>query len=78
VAKHYRVTQAAVSKLVVRVKRDPKLLSELLNKKEEEKSERQRLSDALLILEKDFGFLDSVEFCRKELELRGFEGLKYH
>jgi hypothetical protein len=36
VAKHYRVTQAAVSKLVVSVKRNPKLFSELLNKKEEE------------------------------------------
>jgi hypothetical protein len=32
----------------------------------------------LLKLEKDFGFLDSVEFCRKELGKRGFEGLKNH
>jgi hypothetical protein len=33
VAKHYRVTQAAVSKLVRSVKKKPQLLSELLNKK---------------------------------------------
>jgi hypothetical protein len=26
---------------------------------------RERLSAELLRLEKDFGFLDSVEFCRK-------------
>jgi hypothetical protein len=31
VAKHYRVTQAAVSKLVVMVNRNPEIFSELLN-----------------------------------------------
>jgi hypothetical protein len=75
VAKHYRISQQTVSRLVCQVRKKPGLLSELLSKQEEQKAERQRIGEALHGLTGRSGFLESVASCVKELEKQGFRGL---
>ena len=44
-AKEYRVTIAAISKLVCRIRKNPSVLSELLSKREEKKAERAMIAN---------------------------------
>jgi hypothetical protein len=68
VAKHHRISREAVSHWVCRLRKNPKLFSEMISKQEEVEQDKAKVKAYVTAKLGEFDFVDSAEDVRREVQ----------